>query len=346
MRVGIVAPPWLPCPPEGYGGTERVVALLADGLVDRGHEVTLFASGDSRTKAKLVSHFERAPGTALMVANPFAELPHVLTAYSHAEEFDVVHDHTFPFGVSIGAHIAHPPVVHTLHGPPGYPGVRPVYDLLAERISFVSISDSQRAGLPTLNYVATVYNGVAVDTYPLPGEKDGDLVFVGRMNPEKGPHLAIEVARRLGRRLLMAVKMAEPPEKEFFHREVEPLLGPNVELIGEIGFAEKVSLYSRARCTLMPIQWPEPFGLVMVESMACGTPVVAFRAGAATEIIAHGVTGFLADDLDEFAGYVARAGEIDPAACRRHVEVRFSDRAMVAGYEAVYEAVANRRQHL
>lgn len=340
MKIAQVAPPWLAVPPPGYGGTERVVAQLADGLTERGHDVTLFASGGSVTKAKLASYYGEPLGTTHLVTEPFLELPHVLNAYARAEEFDVVHDHTFPFGPSIGAHMAAPPVVHTLHGPPWYPNVLPIYEFLAQRLHFVSISTSQQAGLPHLNYAGTVYNGIPVEEYPFRAEKDDYLLFVGRMSAEKGPHLAIETARRVGRRLVMAVKMMEAPEFEFFEKEVAPLLGDDVEMLGEVTNEQKVELYAGARCTLMPIQWPEPFGLVMTESMACGTPVVALRNGAAPEIIDHGVTGFVVDGLDEFAAAVEQADGLDPAACRARVEDKFSTRAMLDGYEEVFERVA------
>ncbi|MGH2768201.1 MAG: glycosyltransferase family 4 protein [Actinomycetota bacterium] len=336
MRIAQIAPCWLTVPPRGYGGTERVISCLADGLAARGHEVTLFAAGGSGTSAKLVSYYEKPLGMVALVGQPFLELPHVLDAYARAEEFDVIHDHTFPFGPSIGAHLPRPPVVHTLHGPPWYPNVKPIYQFLARRLHYVAISQYQRIRFPELNYAATVYHGIDLDSYPFRSANDGYLLFVGRMSPEKGPELAVEAARRLRRRLVMVVKMIEPAEEEYFESTVRPLLTGSEQILGEISAEEKMKLYAGASCTLMPIQWPEPFGLVMVESMACGTPVVAFRNGSVPEIIEHGKTGFIADDLDELVALAARGEEIDPAACRERVEKRFSLETMLDGYEAVF----------
>lgn len=339
MKVALIAPCWLTVPPQGYGGTELVVAHLADGLAGRGHDVTLFASGGSRTKAKLVTYYEEPPGTISIVTNPLAELPHILQAYSHAGEFELIHDHTSPLGPSIGAHLDSPPVVHTLHGPPFAPDAKPVYEQIGRRLHIVAISEYQRLGFPELNYAGVVYNGIALDDYPFRPDKEDYLLFLGRMSPQKGVHLAVEAANRLGRRLVIATKIAEPVEKEYFDEKVKPLLTDDVEIVGELSVADKANLYGRAACTLMPIQWPEPFGLVMTESMACGTPVVAFRNGSVPEIVDDGVTGFIVEDLDAFVEAVARAGEIDAAACRAHVEARFSTKAMVDGYLSVYEKV-------
>jgi glycosyltransferase involved in cell wall biosynthesis len=327
-------------PPEGYGGIEAMIALLCDGLVEKGHEVTLFAAGKSQTKADLVSRYDQALGMAEAVDKPFLQYPHVLRAYEHAEDFDVIHDHTFPLGPSIGASASRP-VVHTIHGPPEDPTVRPIYESLGDRVHLVAISDYQRRAVPGLNYAATVYNGIDVDEHPFKEDKQDYLLFVGRMNPEKGVHLAVETARRLERRLVVVAKMAEPDERAYFERDVEPLLTDAVELKGEAVRAEKLELYANAACTLVPIQWPEPFGLVMVESMACGTPVVALRNGSVPEVVDHGVTGFVADDLDSFVKSVGDVDRIEPRACREAVQSRFSKQVMVAGYERVYESLVD-----
>lgn len=337
MRIAQIAPCWITVPPTGYGGTELVVAHLADGLVDLGHEVTLFASGGSVTKGKLVSYYKEPLGTAKLVSDPLAELPHVLNAYDHAAEFDLIHDHTFPVGPSIGSRLGRPPIAHTLHGLTADPRAREIYGLLGKRVNLISISDYQRHGAPHLNYVATVYNGIKVEDYPFRPNNEDYLLFLGRMSPQKGAHLAVEAATMLGKKLIIATKMVEPVEIEYFEAEVRPRMTDAVELIGEISIEEKARLYAGAICTLMPIQWPEPFGLVMAESMACGTPVVAYRNGSVPEIIDEGVTGFIASDLGEFVEKVKRVDEIDPAACREAVDERFSTRAMVEGYLAVYE---------
>ncbi|HEX2274835.1 MAG TPA: glycosyltransferase family 4 protein [Acidimicrobiales bacterium] len=340
LRIAQIAPVWLPVPPKGYGGIEAMVSRLADGLVERGHEVTLFASGDSRTKAKLVSHYDEAPGMAEAVDKPHLEFPHVLSAYDQSGQFDVVHDHTFPVGPSIGTQVERAAVVHTIHGPPAHPSARSIYGHLGDRVHLVAISDFQRQATPEVKYAATVYNGIDVDRHPYREDKEDFLLFVGRMNPEKGAHVAVEVANRMGRRLVIAGKMAEPAEKAYFDAEVRPLLTDNIECIGEVDEQTKLDLYARAAATLMPIQWPEPFGLVMVESLACGTPVVALRNGSVPEIVDDGVTGFVADDVDSFTEAVSRIDTIDPAACRKVAETRFSTDAMVSGYEQVYASVS------
>ncbi|MFN2606757.1 MAG: glycosyltransferase family 4 protein [Acidimicrobiales bacterium] len=340
LRIAQIAPCWLTVPPRGYGGIEALVARLADGLVDRGHAVTLFASGGSQTKGDLDSHYDEAPGMAEAVDKPYLEYPHLLNAYGRAGEFDVVHDHTFPLGPSIGTSVADAAVVHTIHGPPTHPSARPIYGALGDSVHLVAISDYQRRATPELSYAGTVYNGVAVDEHPFRADKEDFLLFIGRMCNDKGVHLAVEAATRLGRRLVLAGKMAEPAEKAYFEAEVRPRMTADTEYVGEADEAMKLDLYGRAACTLMPIQWPEPFGLVMVESMACGTPVVALRNGSVPEIVEDGVNGFVADDLDGFVAAVAKVDTIDPASCRKVAEERFSIDAMVSGYELVYASVA------
>jgi glycosyltransferase involved in cell wall biosynthesis len=340
LRIAQIAPVWLTVPPVDYGGIEAIIARLADGLVDRGHEVTLFASGGSRTKARLVTLYDEAQGMAQAVENPELELPHLLQAYEQAGEFDVVHDHTFPTGPSIGSGVANAAVVHTIHGPPAHETAKPIYERLGGRVHLVAISDFQRQVTPEVNYAATVYNGIDVEQHPFRAEKEDFLLFIGRLSPEKGAHLAAQAAKRLGRRLLLAGKMAEPDEKAYFDEEVRPHLDDKIEYVGQVDDDTKLDLYARASCTLVPITWPEPFGLVMIESMACGTPVVALRNGSVPEIVEDGATGFVADDLDDFVEAVGRVDTIDPAHCRRVVEARFSIAAMVTGYERVYDAVA------
>lgn len=339
MRIAQVAPCWITVPPRGYGGIELVVALLADELVERGHEVTLFASGGSTTKGKLVSYYDVPPGTTRLVEDPLAELPHVLSAYIRAEDFEVIHDHSSPIGCSLGALLDSPPVAHTIHGPLFDARPREIYSLIHERVGLVSISDYQREGIPNIRYSATVYNGIDLEAYPFREQKQDYLLFLGRMSEQKGAHTAVEVAKRLGRKLVIATKIAEPGEKEYFESRVKPLLTGDEEILGEISLAEKVELYANAACTLMPIEWPEPFGLVMTESMACGTPVVAFRHGSVPEIIQDNVTGYIADDFEGFVEAVNRAEQIEPAACRASVKEKFSVEAMTDGYESVYRGL-------
>jgi glycosyltransferase involved in cell wall biosynthesis len=339
MKIAQIAPPWLNVPPNGYGGIEAMVALLCDGLVERGHDVTLFASGGSSTKARLVSRYGVAPGMAASAARPMLEIPHLLQAYERSAEFDVIHDHTFPVGPSIGANLTRPSVVHTVHGPSDLSDARPIYEALDQRVHLVALSHAQRLAVPSIHYTATIYNGIAVEAFPFRSHKDDYLLFVGRMGEEKGVHLAIEVARRLGRRLKVAAKMEEPDEVAYFEAKVRPRLNADIEILGQVSGVEKLGLYANAACTLMPVQWSEPFGLVMVESMACGTPVVALRKGSVAEIIQHEVTGFIADDLDSIVDSVTKVDRLEPKACRKAVITRFTKERMVDGYERVYRAV-------
>lgn len=335
MKIGIVAPIWYSIPPKGYGGIELVVSLLVEGLVDRGHDVTLFASKDSQTKAKLVSSFDVAPSKK--IGQVYPELLHALTAYLHEKDFDVIHDHSGLIGPVLGAFVEKP-VLHTLHGPATKDSKR-LYHMISPCIYFNAISEYQRHGFGKLNFVATVYNAIDLRSYPFSAAKNGYLLFLGRMNPEKGAHLAVEIANKLGERLIMVTKMTEPVEKLYFEEKVKPLLRDNTEVIGEIDVAAKADLFKNAKCTLFPIQWPEPFGLVMIESMATGTPVVAMNDGAVPEVILNGETGFIVDDVDQMVDAVRKIGEIDPRACRRYVEQRFSTATMVANYERAYEKI-------
>lgn len=340
MHIGMVAPVWFPVPPKGYGGIELVVALLADGLVDAGHDVTLFASGGSTTKAKLVSPLEVAPEPHLL-GNPWYDAYHALAAYLHAEEFDVVHDHAAVVGPVLGALLrGRPPVVHTLHGPWTEP-TRLLYSLAADYVHLVAISEAQRNDNLDVRYAATVYNGIDLDAYPFRAEKDDYLVYIGRANPDKGPAEAIAAARHAGTPIRLILKRGEAPERAYYEEAVVPLLGDDVEVLENVSHEEKVELLGGAKAMLFPIRWPEPFGLVMVEAMACGTPVVTTNWGAAPELVEDGVTGFRRDSYGDLVDALRWVGEIDPAACRARVEERFSARAMVDGYLRVYEQVTS-----
>ena len=270
MKIAQIAPCWYTVPPARYGGIELIVSMLTDGLIERGHDVTLFAPGGSRTKGTLQSYYD-APIDASNDA--FYELPHLLSAYAQACEYDIIHDHTFfGMGAALGAQIRNPPIVHTLHVPPSGPILRRIYQLTSGRIHLVPISNAQRLECPELTYEATVYNGISLNKYPVGCSKEDYLLFVGRMTAQKGPHLAIRAANALGMRLLMGFKMDTAPEKDFFNTEVKPLLTPKIELLGELDFAGKVEAFSKALCTLMPVQWPEPFGLVAIEVSGMWNP--------------------------------------------------------------------------
>lgn len=342
MRILEIAPPWFTVPPTGYGGIEQVVAQLADGLVDAGHDVTLLASGGSTSKATVQSVFDVPPSAEL--GSTCHELIHVVAGYQRRDAFDVIHDHSGFTGAAFGALLDGPPVVHTLHGP-WVPEVEVFHRAIGDALHRVAISEDQRSRAPQGVAVEhMVHNGISLTEHPFRAEPDADrhLAFVGRANVEKGPEVAVRVARLLGRHLKMAVKINEPAEQRYWDEHVAPLLdGADVEVVRNGTKQDAIDIMSGAEATLFPIAWPEPFGLVMVESMAVGTPVISYAAGASLEVIDSGRTGVLVppDDLDAFVAAVRTAGSIDRAACRAHVVERFSSAAMVAGYEAVFAAV-------
>jgi glycosyltransferase involved in cell wall biosynthesis len=337
MRIGMVAPPWFPLPPQGYGGIELVVSLLTEGLVARGHSVTLFASGDSTTRARLSYVFSRAPSE--QIATGFhLEILHALEAYSRAREFDIIHDHDGLAARSMGAlvnRLVGTPVLATLHGPADS-GTQLSLGVLRDAVRFIAISEYQRSGFPDLHFLGTIPNAIDVASYSFSAEKDDYFLFMGRMIADKGAHTACEAARRLGARLILAGKVNEEPERQYFAEQIEPYLSDRIFYRGEVDHDVKTELYRRAKCTLFPIQWPEPFGLVMIESMAAGTPVVAFRQGSVPEVIEHGRTGFIVDTLDEMVEAARRIDEIDPAECRRAVEERFGVPRFVTAHEEAY----------
>jgi glycosyltransferase involved in cell wall biosynthesis len=339
MRVAEIAPPWFTVPPQAYGGIELVVSFLADGLSARGHDVTLFAASGSESKADVLSSSGAPPDPALL-GNIWIDTHHALHAYLHADEFDVVHDHSGIVGPALGAMLGgRPPIVHTLHGP-WTESARRYYSLIHERVHLVAISNAQRADHPSLRYAATIHNGIDPPAYPFRDAKDDYLVYVGRANPDKGPTRAIEVARRAGLPLVMIVKKSEPFERSYWQESVVPMLTDDVEVFEGVSHDTKVDLISRARAMVFPIDWAEPFGLVMIEAMACGTPVVACPIGAASEVVADGVTGFLRQTLDELVEAVGMIERCDPHACRLRVEQHFTAEAMIDAYDALLSEVA------
>jgi glycosyltransferase involved in cell wall biosynthesis len=336
VKIGIIAPAWFAVPPVRYGGIEWVVSILADGLVDQGHDVTLFAAGDSQTRAQLVTSYDEPPSMRIGLSMP--DLHHALTCYARAGDFDVVNDHSGPLGAALGAAVASP-VCHTVHGPlTGESG--DVYSLIGSvspSVGLISVSDSQRSPLPDLNWLATCHNAIAMDSYPFHPGNDGYLLFLGRMSPDKGAHHAAALARETGLPMILAGKMHDLLERQHFAANVEPLLGGNIEYVGEVSHDEKVRLLQNALATVFPIQWPEPFGLVMVESMACGTPVVATRQGAVPEVIEQGRSGIIVDSPAELAEAVKQAVTLDPHECRASAIERFSPARMVDDYVAAYK---------
>ncbi len=343
MKILLIAPPWFAVPPESYGGIEWIVALLADGLSDAGHDVTLVASGGSETHANLHTVYDTPPSEA--IGDLALELTHVLAGYLEPDSVDIIHDHSGLMGPALGAIANQVPVVHTLHGP-WTDQNRDLYARLSDHLHLVAISHSQAEQAPDgVRVAAVIHNAVALNRYPLSTHKDDFLLYVGRSCHEKGPEVAVDVARRLGRKLIMAMKVNEPPEHEYFHREVEPRMeGADVDLRTNVEHEEKADLMGRAAVVVDPIQWEEPFGLVMIESMACGTPVVAFAKGAAPEIIVDGRTGRLVPpgDVDAMCAAVAEAEQLDPLECRSHVEDQFSAERMVAEHVQLYQRVVHR----
>jgi glycosyltransferase involved in cell wall biosynthesis len=327
---------WFPVPPSGYGGIEWVVSLLADGLADAGHDVTLFASGDSKTRAQLACVFEEAPSER--IGQTFWELRHAVHCFERHGDFDVVHDHTGLMGLAIGS-LLPTPLVHTVHGPlTGQPGE--MYEQIvrmAPRAQLVSLSMNQRRPKPDLPWLANVPNALDLSVYPYKPERGDYLLFLGRMSPDKGAHRAVTIAVEAGLPLKIAGKNAEPAEREYFDSLVRPHLSDSIEYVGEVSHGEKVELLQHARATLFPIEWEEPFGLVMIESMACGTPVVATRFGAVPEVLDHGRTGIIVDDWRLTADALEEADRLDPEELRREVELRFSPERMIADYVAAYE---------
>lgn len=334
LRIGVVAPAVLSVPPIGYGGIERVVSELVEGLVANGHDVTLFASEGSVTSARLISPL----ATPSPLGHPDAlaeEIYHAATAYLHAREFDVIHDHTSAGPLFGAVSRWDTRVIHTLHGA-WTPQNRRMAALIDRRVGLVAISRAQRAANSQLHYADMVYNGINLSSHPFNPAKEDFLVFVGRISSGKRPEIAIDIARKAKLPLVMMIKRSEPAEQAYWRDVVAPRLGSDVTVLDEPSHTVKVDLLGRARAMLFPIDWPEPFGLVMTESMACGTPVIASSLGAAPEVIADGTTGFLCSTVGQMVNAVGRAKDLKAQDCRDRVVRRFSSEAMVAGYERVY----------
>lgn len=343
MRIAIVSPPWVAVPPQAYGGTENVIDTLARGLQAAGHEVLLFATGDSTCPVPTEWVYPRAVGTAAVTTA--AELRHVVHAYEKALAWgaDVVHDHTLAgplyargFGV---------PVVTTNHGP-FRSELGDVYRAMSRDTPVVAISHHQASTAEDTEVARVIHHGVDLEQYPVGEGEGGFALFLGRMNPDKGVHTAVELARAAGVPLKIAAKMAEPAEHRYFLEQVKPLLGEDVVYLGEVDLATKVELLGQARCLLNPIAWPEPFGMVMIESLACGTPVLATRQGSVPEIVEEGRTGFVRSRAEDLVEALGRVDELDRADCRSAVEERFSQERMVREHLELYRSVVERRRRL
>ena len=331
-----MAPLYESVPPRLYGGTERVVSWLTEELVSRGHDVTLFASGDSITNARLIPVCKKALRLDPSCIDPLAH--HVVMleqVVSRARKFDLIHFHVdylhFPLS-------RREPVtsVTTLHGRLDIADLVPIHKAFPE-MPVVSISDAQREPLPWANWVGTVHHGLPRQTFTFFGGHGKYLAFLGRISPEKGVDQAIEIAKHCGMPLKIAAKI-DRADREYFEKIVRPLLGhPLVEFIGEIGQAEKNSFLGNAAALLFPINWPEPFGLVTIEAMACGTPVIAYPRGSVPEVIRHGVSGFVVPDVEGAVEAVKRIGEINRTKCRRHFERHFTAQRMARDYLNIYQ---------
>ena len=335
IHVALVAPPWYEVPPEGYGGIEQVVGALADGLTARGHTVFLLAAGDDRTDATLIRTFDEPQDIGAPDAGTIT-LVHAARAAEVLDDLDVdiVHDHTTAGPLLARSRSA--PTVVTVHGP--VDEAHAAYYQETD-VSLVAISESQRRSTPELAWVATVHNAVDVETYPFQAEKGDGFLFLGRFSPDKGVEEAIQLARATGRRLSIAAKCEDPEEKDYYERVIRPQLDDRIRYLGAVEGDEKLELLRSARALLFPIQWEEPFGMVMIEAMACGTPVLATDRGSVPEVVVDGVTGFVRRDVEQLIEAAERLDDIDPGACREHVRDRFDVMKMCAGYEAAYRRV-------
>jgi glycosyltransferase involved in cell wall biosynthesis len=343
----MLAPPWISVPPPGYGGVESVVSVLTEGLVRRGHEVTLFCAPGSQSTARVVSVLDAAHPDE--IERSLYEVDHVAGAFAAIDRapdgraFDVVHDHCGFTALGMADRLA-TPLVHTLHGQ-FTPATSAFYSRHAAKATIVAISRAQRASAPELlSGVAVIPNPIDAGAWPLQERKEDYLLWIGRMTAEKGPHRAIAVARAAGVPLLLA-GVIQPGQQSFFEREVAPHLdGQRVRFLGEVTGRQKQQLFARARALLMPIRWEEPFGMVMVEALVCGTPVIAFPEGAACDLVIDGRTGFLADDEAAMTRAVARLAEISACECREWVIGHCDVEVAVAGYESAYRGAIRPRQ--
>lgn len=345
MRIAQIAPLWESVPPQRYGGTERIVSYITEELVRQGHDVTLFASGDSVTAARL----EAICPQALRLNNGIfnRDAPQVLLQErafgTMAKDFDLIHSHLDFLGFPIARRCGIP-VVTTLHGRLDLPELVPVFREFAE-MPLVSISDAQRRPLPWSNWVGTVHHGLP-DLYRPHYEPGQYLAYLGRISPEKRPDHAIALAKRVGIPLKMAAKV-DPADEAYFRAEIEPMMRhPLIEFVGEITDDEKDDFVGNAIALVCPYDWPEPFGIVLIEALACATPVLAYRRGSIPEIIEPGVTGFISETLDEMVASVAKLDSIDRRRCRESFDRRFTARRMVHDYLRIYEELVRENRVL
>jgi glycosyltransferase involved in cell wall biosynthesis len=340
MKIAQVSPLYEAVPPRLYGGTERVVAYLCDALVELGHDVTLFASADARTRARLFAVRDQAIrlDPTELKSDLAAHMNQLAEVRAHAAEFDLLHFHTDMIHFPLFEHLAGS-TLSTLHGRLDLKDLPAVFARW-RRFPLVSVSTAQRAPLPSANWLGTVHHGVPISSYAYSAESRGYLAFLGRISPEKRPDRAISIAKRLGRPLRIAAKVDRVDQAYFDEKIAGLLCDPLIDFVGEIGDSEKSAFLGGAEALLFPVDWPEPFGLVMIEAMACGTPVVAFDCGSVREVVEPGLTGFIVSTEAEAVAAVERAGRLDRAAVRRRFEERFSAVAMAARYLELYARVA------
>lgn len=346
LRIAVIAPFEEPVPPKKYGGTERVVNNLTNQLVEMGHDVTLFASGDSHTSAKLVPCVRRAIRILPQAKNPMTRYGLNLQGLSRAIKllsqgnYDIVHNHFGWQTLLFKDHIK-PPIVTTLHGVLSEPTENFMHNLYKKE-NFISISKSQRRNAPKLHYVATVYNGIDLNRFSFNQKPDDYLVFLGRIHPHKGPELAIKIAKATNHKLIIAAKI-DPNEDIYFEKKIKPLIdGKQIVFVGEVAHRQKVRLLKNAKAMLAPIQWDEPFGITNIESMACGTPVIAISRGSLPEVVVNGKTGFLCRSVNQMIKKVEQIDQINRLDCRQHVEEKFSSKNMAEGYLKAYFRILNR----
>lgn len=341
MKIAIVAPLIEAVPPVAYGGTERVVHVLTEELVNRGHEVTLFATGDSRTNARLISVYPRGLResfpNSLDKRNTYTHL-HLSMVYKMQDSFDVIHDHTGVMG-AIFASFSKTPVVRTLHTAINNVD-RDIYAYLYEQF-LVPISESQKKTAPGLGYTEVVYNGLDFTGYPFTQSYQDYLLYVGRIAPQKGVHFAIETAQKTNLPLIIAAKYEEALHKDYFANKIKPHLKGKIQWVGEVNEKIRNELFSHALASLHPVTWPEPFGLTLIEAMRCGSPVIAFNKGSIPEVVKNNKTGYVVNSVDEMVSAVAKLHKIDRRNCYQHAVKHFTAKQMTDGYEAIYNRAIN-----
>ncbi|HEX3732432.1 MAG TPA: glycosyltransferase family 4 protein [Mycobacteriales bacterium] len=339
LKIAVIAPPWYEIPPPGYGGVEVVCGTLVDGLVRRGHNVTLIGVGKNGTTGHFYATNDTPQFAEMSKTTP--EVTHIARAneFIESQNFDIVHDHTNAGPLSAG--LRTPPTIVTVHRP--IAEAAPYYKALGDTIRLVAVSDNQRVPRPDLNWAGTVHNGVPLQQFTFNPEKGGYALWLARFNPEKGPDIAIEMCRKASVPLVLVGKVNEEDEHEYLENTIKPMLGPDVKLVLNADRRSVVELVRNAGCLIHSVRWAEPFGMVMIEAMSCGTPVLGLRRGAVPEVVLDGITGWVRDDPEELAELLPRVGELDRADCREHVRQRFSAGAMAAGYEEVYQSVIAER---